>query len=394
MFFAHQPTNHCFMRIVSRIFLLLCSPFVFAQDYAAVDQKMAQIPQSATTSTDGIAQFINANFPDKEDRLRAAFFWTSQNIDYDVANMDRLNYNQDTDEKIAYALQNRKGVCMHYAEVFKEIAAKTGNEILLVGGYTKVNGKVANVSHQWCASKVNGKWYLFDPTWAGGYVLNQKYTKRMANQYYKAEPKSLISSHMPFDYLWQFSPYPITNQEFFDGKTEAANKIKRFDFEAETENYFRLSEVEQHRATASRIEKNGLKSKMIADRLDFERMKIDNLKQQDTYTKVMDIVGNFNKANALFNEFIHYRNARFRPLVSDDEIKDKIAVPYRMMLECEAEANKITHVSAENAGNFRDIKKAIAQAKSDYAAHLEFVNEYLSKNKVGRETMFYRRIKS
>jgi hypothetical protein len=40
---------------------------------------------------------------------------------------------------------------------------------------------------------------------------------------------------MPFDYLWQFLNYPISNQEFYNGST-GVDKSKRFDFEAEFQN--------------------------------------------------------------------------------------------------------------------------------------------------------------
>lgn len=32
---------------------------------------------------------------------------------------------------------------------------------------------------------------------------------------------------MPFDYLWQFLNYPVTNQEFYEGKM-SQNKSKRY----------------------------------------------------------------------------------------------------------------------------------------------------------------------
>jgi hypothetical protein len=42
----------------------------------------------------------------------------------------------------------------------------------------------------------------------------------------------MIASHMPYDYLWQFLSYPITNTEFETGKLLPENQ-KYFDFEQE-----------------------------------------------------------------------------------------------------------------------------------------------------------------
>jgi hypothetical protein len=40
---------------------------------------------------------------------------------------------------------------------------------------------------------------------------------------------------MPFDYMWQFLTYPISNQEFYMEVLVLINQ-KRFDFEAEIQN--------------------------------------------------------------------------------------------------------------------------------------------------------------
>lgn len=358
-----------------------------ANNYSAIDSKMAQIPQNLTYSTTDIARYISSNFASRPERLRAAYYWTAMNIEYDLANANNPLPGQKPEEKIAAPLQSRKGVCMHYAEVFRDIADKMDIEVLLIGGYSKVNGKVAALSHQWCASKVGGKWYLFDPTWGGGYAINDRYVKRLSNKYFMAEPKSLIVSHMPFDYLWQFSEHPITNQEFYDGKTEGVGA--KFDFEGEIERYRQLSEIGKTEATVARIEKSGLKNSLVKERLDFERQKINNLKEYGSYLQIKDIIDNFNKANTLFNQFIDYRNNRFRPLVSDEELKNKIGQPYAILLQCESDAGQVENVSKENAANFNDLKKAISSAKKNMEEHLDFVNRYLSKSKAQRELMFY-----
>ncbi|MES2747188.1 MAG: transglutaminase domain-containing protein [Bacteroidota bacterium] len=376
---------------IQLIVLFVCG-FGFAQNtnsYEAIDKKMDVIPASMATSTESIADYIVKNFSTNEEKIRAAFYWTAANISYDVANMNNQNPNQTTQEKITNTLKTRKGVCMHYAEVFKDIASKMGIEVLLISGYNKdVKGKIAPVSHVWCASKMDGVWYVFDPTWGAGYVDNQKYVKRLNNNYFKAEPKSFLSSHMPFDYLWQFSEYPITNQEFYDGKTEAANKRVKFDFVNEIESYQGLSVSDKAKASAVRIEKNGLKNKLISERLAYEKLRINYESQKDSYAKIQDIVAKFNEANVLFTQFIKYRNARFIPLVSDEEIKSKIQVPYDAVSQCQIDISEIKDVQRENLANFNSLKNAIADSKKNYEIHLNFVNEYLSKDKVEREKMF------
>ena len=115
-------------------------------------------------------------------------------------------------------LKTKKGICADYSILFHEIASLTGIKSFVIEGYTKQNGKIDVLSHAWCAAKINNEWYLFDPTWGSGYVNNNKYTRKINNLYYKVAPSQMISSHMPFDYLWQFLTYPITNQEFINAK--------------------------------------------------------------------------------------------------------------------------------------------------------------------------------
>lgn len=88
------------------LFVLLVSAMGLAQNpYAAIDRKMDEMPQNPETSTASIAQYINYNFTTSQEKIRAAFYWTATNIDYEVDKSETLNYNQDKQEKIDYALR-------------------------------------------------------------------------------------------------------------------------------------------------------------------------------------------------------------------------------------------------------------------------------------------------
>lgn len=389
------------MRTILMLFSFFVLNFVVAQnttEYDVIDKKISEISKNSESKTTFIANYIAKNFTTTDDKLRAAYYWIATNISYDVENM--LNQKpQTSEEKIANVLRTKKGVCMHYAELFKDIASKLGIEIILIEGYTKTYGKVAPLSHVWCASKIDGIWYLYDPTWGAGYVENEKYVKKVNNKYYKAEPKSLISSHMPFDYLWQFSEYPITNQEFYDNKVVSENKSVQFDFTNEIITFQGLSDIEKAKASAERIEKNGLKNRLISDRLDFKKKKIDyenqkinNKNQNDSNAKIQIIVANLNKANVLFSQFLKYRSAKFTPLVSDEMIKEKIQIPYDLISQCQNDINEINDVPKENVANLKTLKNAINNSKNNFETHLNFVNEYLTKDKSEREKMFYKTV--
>lgn len=361
--------------------------------YEEIDRKMDEIPANMEASTTSIANYILRNFTEGEDQIRAVFYWTAANITYDLDDrFDPKRPAQTPEEKVKTTLKTRKGVCMHYTEVFKDIAGKLGIETVIIGGYTRSLGKIATVSHVWNASKINNKWYLFDPTWGSGYMNNGKYINEINNRYFKAEPKSLISSHMPFDYMWQFSEYPITNQEFYDRKTEATYKVTRYDYKSEIEKYLNLSAADQAKATAQRMEENGIKNNLIAERLEYENYRVTYEKYRQNFDKIQDIIDDYRQAGDQFKDFLSYRNRKFSPLVSDEQIKSKIQVPYSIILKCEKEIKQIKEVPKENLDNFNEIKMAIAEARQTFEKQVHFVNEYLSKDKSEREKMFYKRV--
>lgn len=379
---------------MKNIFLLLFfffSILSFGQvnsGYAVVDAKMAAIPASSAISTEAIAKYINANFKTETDKIRAAFYWTSSNISYDVANMFAVNLNETVQQKIAKTLKTKRGVCIHYAVVFNELSQKIGIQSYIIEGYTKQNGKVSDLAHAWTAAKIDKKWYVFDPTWGAGYVNNGKYSKKLNNVYFKSEPSIIIGSHIPFDYLWQFSNYPITNGEFYEGKIQINKNRKHFDFEKEIATYNALPEADQLFASAERIEKNGLKNTMILERYEGKKQQLTYLRHNTNIEKLNAVVDDMNQAVVLLNDFIQYRNMKFRPALSDVEISNMIETPREKLAKCQNEIYKIGSVGNENAANVNSIRKSISAALVQAEEHSLFVKNYLSKSKMVRKTMF------
>jgi transglutaminase/protease-like cytokinesis protein 3 len=104
---------------------------------------------------------------------------------------------------------------MHYAEVFNALANQLGFESYVVEGMTKQNGQTDGMAHAWNATKLDGKWYLFDATWGSGSVSQGKFIKKLDNQYYKVKPEKLAKTHYPFDYIWQFTAINLSRPMTF-----------------------------------------------------------------------------------------------------------------------------------------------------------------------------------
>ena len=373
------------------VFAFLFSILSFGQanvGFALIDKKIESIPINSTTSTIAIATYINANFKTENDKIRAVFYWTASNISYDVKNMLFDNSNQTPQEKINIALKTKKGVCIHYAEVFNDISNKIGIKSYIIEGYTKQNGSVASLAHAWCAAKIDNKWFIFDPTWGSGSLYNGKFVKKINDYYFKIEPSKVISSHISFDYLWQFLNYPITNQEFYDGKIQLNKTKKYFDFVAEISKYDFLSDAEKAGESAKRIEENGVKNKLISEFLTSKKKENQVLNQNSNIEKLNTITASFNQAIALLNDFINYRNKQFKPTLPDSEIDRMIQTPKQILIQCQNNIGNIGSVGDRNRSNLNSLRKSIQDALTQTEGHEVFVNEYLAKSKIGRKSMF------
>ncbi len=193
---------------------------------------------------------------------------------------------------------------------------------------------------------------------------------------------------MPFDYLWQFINYPITNQEFIDGKIQINKTKKNFDFEREITKYEDLPKIDQLFESAQRIEKNGIKNQLISQAYAYAKRSWNTQRENENGAKYNVIVKQYNEAVNELNDFIYYRNNKFKPILPDDEIKSKIQDPIQKLKKCQESLFRIGSMGSENANSVSSLKKSVADALIQSETHLEFVNNYLSKSKLVRKTMF------
>jgi hypothetical protein len=356
--------------------------------YTLIDAKMDAIPMNLSASTTGISEHINTNFKSEDDKIRAVFYWTASNISYDIENISSINYSEVSPDKIKNTLTSKKGVCIHYAEVFNDLAQKVGIESYIIGGYTKQNNKVDVLSHAWCVAKIDKTWWMFDPTWGAGYIMNNKFVKKINNSNYKVIPSQFITTHMPFDYLWQFLNKTVTNQEFIDGKIQLNKTKSIFNFVNQIEEYNRMSDLDKARTSLVRIQENGVKNKLIQEMVLFKKAEVASLQNNQAMDKMRIISDDYNQAIAQFNDFIFYKNNQFKPLLPDEAINEMIANPKQKILDCQSRIYKIGNYNDNNIENVKGLKKALMDILKQIEEQEKFVNEYLKKSKSARKGMF------
>jgi hypothetical protein len=361
------------------IFSILLTNAQVSAPFASVDKIMDKIPERQCKDVDNIASYISENFKTENDKIRAVYYWIASRISYDVAGMYNIDIDETTDDKIKNTLRTRKGICANYALLFKAISNKLGIEAVLIDGYTKQNGAIDSISHAWNAAKINGQWQLFDTTWGAGYVVKRKFVKELKDIYFNTNPAKFITSHMPFDPMWQLLKHTVSNQEFTKEKAVGSKNV--FDFESEIINYNQLSETEQLSSASERIEKNGVNNALIKERLIY-------VKNQIEYLKYNQIVVLYNEGVFDLNAFINFRNHQFQPAVTDEELKKMILAVKEKLVNAQALVTNSGSISRANASNFKSISKGLSDTIKQVEEHEKFVLKYISKSKLFRKTMF------
>lgn len=381
--------------------LILCAqkPVPKPHHYVQIDALALALPDSLSGTVAGIAGFVNAHFTTPTEKTRAIFIWIADKIDYDVVNMFALNFYADPAENIARPLRTRKGICVNYASLFTALCNQVGIQSVVVEGYTRERGFVGYIPHAWSAAFIDGSWYLFDPTWGSGYVENNVFVRKINEAYFKATPETFITTHMPFDPLWEFLYYPVTTEDFFNGKTAPDRSRPYFNYPDSIKAYDAEDTVTREAAAANRIERNGVRNSATADMIRHLRVDVENYQRQaesDRQNRVIDSFNlasrTFNQSITLFNAFIDYRNDQFKPAKPDSAIQQMLDSAERQLFAAKAQVSALVPTPGDSRIRqpLQQLTAAIVQAEPHFRETQEWLTKYFSKGKLGRKSMFYK----
>ena len=380
-------------QVIILILLSVVFQLSFAQSnavnvFAAIDKKALQLADSQTKSTDNIAEYMNANFKTDKEKSRAIFIWIASNIKYDIGNMFAINFYENEQDKISKPLRTRKGICENYAALFKDICIKSDIKAYVIEGYTKQNGFTDYIPHSWCAARIDGTWYLFDPTWGSGYIKSGKFIRKINNAYFMAKPSDLISSHMPFDYLWQYLNYPVSSQEFVEGKTKLNKSKPFFNFKDSIQAYEGQDPINQLISSASRIERNGIKNSLIFDRLQHIKLEIEDDRQKRTVDLYNSATADYNDGISKLNEYIDYRNKQFIPKKPDLDIQKMVDSALDKLTASKSKLVQVNSTDLNTKNLVMQLSKSIDDALNKVKEQQEWLKVYFGKGKLGRKAMF------
>jgi transglutaminase/protease-like cytokinesis protein 3 len=184
----------------------------------------------STRDLEVLADTLLASFPTDSEKVRAMYFWITENIAYDYDKIQNTVQNQrgqlpeGMDEdlweyKLVYnVVAKRKGVCADYTRLFQYLCEYYKIPCESITGYGYMGPAITKFlfvtgpesDHAWNAVMINRKWYLIDVTWGSGNKLdNGKRTKGVrTDDYYLTPPEKFILDHHPDDDQWQLLPQP------------------------------------------------------------------------------------------------------------------------------------------------------------------------------------------
>ena len=210
------------------VFQLLVVSTMVSQDFERVDATILLYPTHCD-SPEELSKFISRDFTSEEEKVRAIYTWIVQNIAYDPNEYKKFDYRfsnyRERNKKeeitrnkiINRTLQKGIAVCEGYSFLFERLCELQGISNYLVRGDTKTTlegiGSEFDSNHMWNVAVIDGKAYLFDPTWGAG-KYNQKFIKEPSYYYYKTPPKQFIKTHYPDIFEDAFISESISRQDF------------------------------------------------------------------------------------------------------------------------------------------------------------------------------------
>lgn len=205
------------------ILLLACSFGLPAQNTKNyIDDTVDSYDTHHLYDPNEITYVITADFKTDSEKVRAIFYWITQNIAYDCNEFHTgiiLPRNDDfEDALLTKTLRTRKGICCQYAQLFAYMCNLCNIKAEVITGYTsdhliwlhKLMGSGAE-NHAWNAVCINNRWYLLDVTFASGYCNGRvtHFTRCLDNMYYLTSPTVFIMDHHPVDIEWELFAKPL-----------------------------------------------------------------------------------------------------------------------------------------------------------------------------------------
>ena len=346
-------------------------------------------PEAAGRSVSSLVAYLKQHLSTDDQLARAIYTWVSRNIKYNVY-ITYTSRNEEADEtkEIQKILSERKGICQDYALLFKALVKEAGMDAYVIDGYNRRDGAFLPDPHEWCAAKVSGKWYMFDPTWGAGFVENYQFIPSPNHRFCKLLPDTLLKTHMPFDPMFQFRERPLSYEEFDTGVVDEQRSVPVFYWADTLALYARQDTLERLVSVRQRMLSNGRSNDLVYYMLELTSNNIRIAGYQkilNAYNMAMDLQG---KATDAINEFVRYRNKAFEPLKPDAEIQAMVDVPEELINRADSAINSIRTAPERYREPILKLRDQIMEVATTVYKHKLFLRQYFKLPVKQRKGMF------
>lgn len=263
-------------------------------------QQLAAQRVSPLSPLDSVFQTVDFG----TDSLRTWFDWVIAHVSYEVSEQSTRLHPDSLRLYVDYAIRHGSGACHHYSSLFVAGAQKMGYQATVVTGLANAKPGAmltAEDRHSWCAVRTPAGWYLYDPTWAAGYVDEHlRYHPKPNYRWYKRSPLQFSNRHLAFNPVWSASSLARPQADSLIAAFANLTEVEQLDFIIKGLSAY-------HTETATRQE---------LDRLNILRNSLD-----------LDLANfHLNHAIQLHNDFEQARRQFFRkPKWSPDSIIHHVA---------------------------------------------------------------------
>ena len=362
------------------IIILCCGIYQFsiAQEKETTilpNKHVAQRENKKFQTTQEVADFFLAKYSTESERINAIYSWVTHNIRYDKTGTFALNAGPDKNAKINIAFTQRRGVCENFAAIFNDICLKAGFQSYVIEGITRINNLLAPGAHSWVTVRVNNEWYFFDPTWDEG----------GRDQYFMVSPEEFITTHIPFDPLWQFLATPSNIAQI-----KSENTTKQFSFKDSLSAFLQMDSIQKLESSERRILNAGINNSNAKTNLSVVKMNLE-IERQGQQVEWYDIATqNLNEAVGMINKFIGYRNDLSFLQQADADLKKMLIVARHKIDTALVNLDKIDQTKAKLVMGTWPERERIIRLKTNLANQETFLNEYLNTSLAERKALFYK----
>jgi hypothetical protein len=173
---------------------------------------VAALPAEAETSIASVARYIAHEERDPWMRVKALHDYVADRVSYDAEAYRAGKYPPQDAETV---FRTRRSVCAGYANLMAAMGEATGDEIVVVGGDARTDGRdLTGEGHAWNAARIGGRWTLLDATWDAGALKDGRFVKGYSTEYLFTPPEVQGLSHFPDEAQWQLRHPPLSRGDF------------------------------------------------------------------------------------------------------------------------------------------------------------------------------------